>query len=42
MKFCLKIPSFLLLDLEIIKIHSLSKIHDDNFKNVTSRVLIRS
>ena len=29
------------LDLEIIKINILSKIHDDYLKNVTSRVLTR-
>ena len=29
------------LDLELIKINILSKIHDDCFKNVTARVLTR-
>ena len=35
-----KWPSFE-LDLEIIKTNILSKIHDDHFKNVTSKVLTR-
>ena len=35
-----KWPSFE-LDLEIIKTNILSKIHDDCFKNVTTRVLTR-
>ena len=34
-------PSFK-FDLEIIKTNILSKIHDDCFKNVTSKVLTRS
>ena len=36
-----KLPGFK-LDTEIIKTNILHKIHDDCFKNVTSRVLTRS